>query len=127
MEFPATIDASAKLANSEIAMRACMAVLNARRAYPPLFSDDDKLDGDDLAELFGSAPVPEPAPAPRRQRKRTPSLTKALREAKKAGISVAGATFAADGSVSLSFGEKSNGNDLDQWLAGRHESPTKRR
>jgi hypothetical protein len=60
----------------------------------------------------------------RRQRK--PSLTKALREAKKAGISVTGATFTAD-SVSLSFGEaaKSNGNDLDQWLAGRHENPTK--
>jgi hypothetical protein len=69
----------------------------------------------------------EPAPAPRRQRKRSPSLTKALREAKKAGISVTGATFTAD-SVSLSFGEaaKSNGNDLDQWLAGRHENPTQR-
>jgi hypothetical protein len=69
----------------------------------------------------------EPAVPVRRQRKRSPSLTKALREAKKAGISVTGATFTADGSVSLSFGEavKSNGNDLDQWLAGHHENPTK--
>jgi hypothetical protein len=78
---------------------------------------------DDDEELV-EPPVPVP---PRRQRKRSPSLTKALSEAKRAGISVTGATFTADGSVSLSFGEamKSNGNDLDQWLAGRHENPTK--
>jgi hypothetical protein len=74
------------------------------------------VDDDELVE-------PVPVPAPRRQR--APSLTKALREAKKAGIPVTGATFTAD-SVSLSFGEavKSNGNDLDQWLAGRHENAT---
>jgi len=88
-----------------------------------------------LAPVFNFEPgdddLVEPAPAPRRgapkpHRIRTPSLTKALREAKKAGIPVTGATFTAD-SVSLSFGEaaKSNGNDLDQWLAGRHESPIK--
>jgi hypothetical protein len=75
-------------------------------------------------------PVVEPAPAPRLKphRIRTPSLTKALREAKKAGLSVTGVMFTADGGVSLSFGEavKSNGNDLDQWLAGRHENPTQR-
>jgi hypothetical protein len=77
--------------------------------------------GDDDDELVESAPVPAP------RRTRTPSLSKVLREAKKAGISVAGATFTADGSISLSFGEavKSNGNDLDQWLAGQHENPTK--
>jgi hypothetical protein len=76
--------------------------------------------GDDDDELVESAAVPA-------RRTRTPSLTKVLREAKKAGISVAGATFTADGSISLSFGEavKSNGNDLDQWLAGHHENPTK--
>jgi hypothetical protein len=69
----------------------------------------------------------EPAPQPAPRRPKPPSLTKALREAKKAGIPVTGATFTAD-SVSLSFGEaaKSNGNDLDQWLAGRHENPTQR-
>jgi hypothetical protein len=92
-------------------------------------SRDDLLNySDDLCEVFGRpAPVPEPAPVPRPQRKRTASLSKALREAKKAGIPVTGATFTAD-SVSLSFGEaaKSNGNDLDQWLAGRHENPAKR-
>ena len=69
------------------------------------------------AELVEHVPAaPQPVPVPRRQRK--PSLTKALREAKKAGIPVAGATFTAD-SISLSFGEaaKSNGNDLDRWLA----------
>jgi len=84
----------------------------------PRTGDIDEPDDDDLAE---AAPVPAPS---RRQRK--PSLTKALREAKKAGIPVTGATFTAD-SVSLSFGEavKSNGNDLDQWLAGRHENPIK--
>jgi hypothetical protein len=79
--------------------------------------------GDDDDELVEATP----ASAPRRSKARTPSLTKALREAKKAGIPVTGATFTA-GSVSLSFGEaaKSNGNDLDQWLAGRHENPTQR-
>jgi hypothetical protein len=102
-------------------------IATARRCAAPVPHHFDKLDGDDLAELFGPAPVPEPA-APRRQRKRSPSLTKALREAKKAGIPVTGATFTAD-SVSLSFGEavKSNGSDLDQWLARRHENPTKGR
>jgi hypothetical protein len=77
--------------------------------------------GKDCTRIVDDELVAVPA---RRQRK--PSLTKALREAKKAGISVTGATFTAD-SVSLSFGEaaKSNGNDLDQWLAGRHENPTK--
>ena len=89
-----------------------------------------------LAPVFNFEPgdddLVEPAREPRRgapkpHRIRTPSLTKALREAKKAGIPVTGATLAADGGVSLSFGEavKSNGNDLDQWLAGHHENPTK--
>jgi hypothetical protein len=79
-----------------------------------------------LGPVFNFEPAPQPAPRRRPHRTRPPSLTKALREAKKAGIPVTGATFTAD-SVSLSFGEaaKSNGNDLDQWLAGRHENPTK--
>jgi hypothetical protein len=81
----------------------------------------------------GDDELVEPAPAPRRgapkpHRIRTPSLTKALREAKKAGIPVTGATLAADGGVSLSFGEaaKSNDNALDEWMAGRHENSTQR-
>jgi hypothetical protein len=83
------------------------------RGLAPVFDFEP---GDDADELV------EPAPAPRPKLHR-----KALREAKKAGIPVTGATFTAD-SVSLSFGEaaKSNGNDLDQWLAGRHENPTQR-
>jgi hypothetical protein len=121
MEFPTIVDANTKLANSELIPAHIAAAIAATRAHP-LFSDDDKLNGDDLKELF-PALAPEPAPVPRRQRK--PSLTEALREAKKAGISVTGATYTADGSVSLSFGEKSNGNELDQWLAGRHANTTK--
>jgi hypothetical protein len=67
-----------------------------------------------------------PAPTPRCSKARTPSLTRALREAKKGGISVAGATFTADGSVSLSFGDAvTNGNELDEWMA-RHANATKR-
>ena len=105
---------------------------SATLAKPALVRVDDAL----RAHIAGAIAVrarldaelvkPAPAPVSRRQRKRSPSLTKALREAKKAGIPVTGATFTAD-SVSLSFGEaaKSNGNDLDQWLAGRHENPTK--
>jgi hypothetical protein len=86
-----------------------------------------------LAPVFNFEPgdddLVEPAPrrgAPKPRCIRTPSLTMALREAKKAGIPVTGATFTAD-SVSLSFGEaaKSDGNDLDQWLAGHDENPTK--
>jgi hypothetical protein len=77
-------------------------------------------DDDELVEAVPAPAPPQPASVPRRQRK--PSLlTKALREAKKAGIPVASATLTADGSVSLSFGEtvKDNGNDLDRWLARR--------
>jgi hypothetical protein len=42
--------------------------------------------------------------------------------------SITGATLAADGGVALSFGEaaKSNGNALEEWMAGRHENSTQR-
>jgi hypothetical protein len=61
-----------------------------------------------------------------RKRHRKPNLARALHEAKKAGVNVAGATLTADGSVSLSFGEavKTPGNELDQWITA-HENPTK--
>jgi hypothetical protein len=65
------------------------------------------------------------APVPAR-RKRKRSLTMEQREAKKAGLSVTGATYAVDGSVSFSFGEAvktTNGDALDQWMA-RHANPT---
>jgi hypothetical protein len=123
METNATVDISATPAKCAL-----------RR--PPWFSTltDDELDAALDARInaarCGPAPVRydpgdddddqvEPAPVPsRRQRKRTPSLAKALREAKKAGIPVTGATFTAD-SVSISFGDavKSNGNALDEWMA----------
>jgi hypothetical protein len=63
---------------------------------------------------------------PRRLRK--PTLAGAIREAKKAGVPVAGATFAVDGSISLAFGEatKTNGNgELDEWMAKHHADSTK--
>jgi hypothetical protein len=123
MEFP-SIYSSAKLAKSGL-LAAELAVSEVFRAHPFSTDDDGKLDADGLAELAElwdlPRPVPAPAePAPVTRRQREPSLlTKALREAKKAGMPVANATLTADGSVSLSFGEavKSNGNDLDRWLA----------
>ena len=53
--------------------------------------------GDDDDELVESAPVPAP------RRTRTPLLTKVLREAKKAGISVAGATTAERTAMAAAF------------------------
>jgi hypothetical protein len=41
----------------------------------------------------------------RRRRERRPTLAAALKQASKAGVDVKGATLAADGSVSLTFGE----------------------
>jgi hypothetical protein len=138
MEFP-TIDNSARLAKcaeNEALLARLARKLNQDGIKPYQLPSDEfhayieaTIDaarvpserGKDRTRIVDDELVAVPA---RRQRK--PSLTKALREAKKAGISVTGATFTAD-SVSLSFGEaaKSNGNDLDQWLAGRHENPTK--
>jgi len=48
----------------------------------------------------GDAAKPE-----RRRRERKPTLAGALKQASKAGAKVSGATVAADGSVSLQFGE----------------------
>jgi hypothetical protein len=92
-------------------------IAKARRGPAPVRLET----GDDDDELVEATP----ASAPRRSKARTPSLTKALREAKKAGIPVAGALLTADGSVSLSFGEavKTNGNELDEWM--KHAYPAK--
>ena len=56
-------------------------------------------------------------PRPRRTRERKPSLTRALREAKRAGVNVAAATITDQGVV-LTIGEaaKTNSNELDQWM-----------
>jgi hypothetical protein len=53
-----------------------------------------------------------------RRRKRRPSVRAMIKDAEKAGKKVSGATVAADGSVSLQFGEdvKPNGN-------GAYETP----
>jgi len=54
-------------------------------------------------------------------RARKPTLARALRQAAKAGVNVAGATIE-DGKVSLTFSEAQpeQTNDLDKWMAKRH-------
>jgi hypothetical protein len=52
------------------------------------------------------------ASKPKRQRKAT--LARALREAKKAGVSVQGATVE-DGRVTLTFGEAATGDKINPW------------
>ena len=60
--------------------------------------------------------------AARKRRARKPTLAGALKQASKAGVDVKGATLAADGSVSLQFGEPQTEqtNDLDKWMAKHH-------
>ena len=87
METTTILDASAKLAKRELIERTHTAAFNAvmahHLAFP--FPCGDKLDGDDLAEMWGPVPVPvsQSAPAPRRQRKQ--SLAKICKAARKAG------------------------------------------
>src|SRR5262249_35877875 len=56
------------------------------------------------------------------RRRTRPSLARAIKQARKVGVTVSGATIAADGSVSLTFGEPTPAqqNDLDRWMAKRH-------
>jgi hypothetical protein len=77
-----------------------------------------------------SHPEPEPdevegadtAKPARTRRERRPTLAGALKQASKAGAKVRGATVAADGRVSLQFGESQTEqmNDLDKWMAKRY-------
>jgi hypothetical protein len=57
-----------------------------------------------------------------RKRQRKPTLSRALREAWKAGVDVSGATIE-PGKVALQFGEpragEKHGNELDEWIAKR--------
>src|ERR1700730_17060059 len=105
METPTIIDTGATLAKCELLARLqqhnkfvvptageIAAAIDAARCGPAPTSCDH---GDDDDELV------EPVVPVRRQRTRTPSLTKALREAKKAGIPVTSATFTTDGGISL--------------------------
>lgn len=85
-------------------------------------------DGTKLPPIVGYMAAVEGADTMRSApRQRKPTLASALREAKKVGASIAGATLAADGSVSLTFGEaaKTNGNELDEWMAKHHADSTK--
>ena len=72
-----------------------------------------------------SRPEPEPdevegaateKPA-RKRRARKPTLAGALKQASKAGVDVKGATLAADGSVSLQFGEAEPSEASNPWDA----------
>jgi hypothetical protein len=58
-------------------------------------------------------------PKPKQTRKRKVTLTRALKQADKAGVLVSGATVKPDGSVALELGNKSNGaslnDDLNEW------------
>jgi hypothetical protein len=82
------------------------------------------------AKWRASHPEPEPdevdgadtAKPTRKRRERKPTLAGALKQASKAGAKVRGATVAADGSVSLQFGESQTNqtNDLDKWMAKRY-------
>jgi hypothetical protein len=62
----------------------------------------------------------------KKPRSRKLTLARALREAAKAGVSVAGATIE-DGRVSLTFGEtaKTGGNELDDWMGKHHADSAK--
>jgi hypothetical protein len=76
--------------------------------------DDDKMDGDDLAEMWG--PPPQPVPVPRRQRKH--SLHKIIAAARKAGadhVMVDGVKIAL--SPTAAVPTESNRNAFDQWKA----------
>ena len=80
---------------------------------------------DELA--FALEPPAAPTPEPRSRRQRKPTLASAIREARKAGVPVSGATLTADGSVSLTFGgePKTSRNELDEWMARHHADSTK--
>jgi hypothetical protein len=110
MEFP-TVNDSATLAKREQLARAHAGAFNAVMAhrFPHNF---DRLDGDDLAELYGPAQMPEPA-APRRQRKR--SLTKVCEAARKAGAG----RVVVDGSIviELSPAVAAPESDTNEWDA----------
>ena len=77
------------------------------------------------ASTAGIAPEPEPDDVegaaaekpPRKRRERKPTLAGALKQASKAGAKVRGATMAADGSVSLQFGEAEPSEASNPWDA----------
>lgn len=67
---------------------------------------------------WGLTPASEQKlPRPRRRNPRKLTLAHALREARKAGVNVAGATLEADGKLSLQFGEAAPAEAANPWLA----------
>jgi hypothetical protein len=63
-------------------------------------------------------------------RMRKPNLAAAIRQARKAGVDVSGATIGPDGSVSLTFGQpvKSDGNcDGNPWDEVLTNAPDEKR
>jgi hypothetical protein len=61
------------------------------------------------------------------RRPQKPTLAGALRAARKAGVSVAGATMGVDGSLSLTFGAPTEGNGGNPWdVVIRHDPDQKR-
>jgi hypothetical protein len=63
---------------------------------------------------YNGADAAKPA---RKRRPRKPTLAGALKQASKAGVDVKGATLAADGSVSLQFGEAEPSEASNPWDA----------
>jgi hypothetical protein len=78
-----------------------------------------------LSQWRASHPEPEPdevegadtAKPARKRREHKPTLAGALKQASKAGVDVKGATLAADGSVSLQFGEAEPSEASNPWDA----------
>jgi hypothetical protein len=120
MEFP-SIDASAKLANSELLARLKNNRLPTNIDIPTHRIDVSCGDVDEPDDELVPA-APQPAPVPRRQRKR--SLATVLAAARKAGadrVVVDGVTIALSPAAAV---PESNGNEFDEWMA-RHANPTK--
>ncbi len=87
----------------------------ARYPSPPAFRP--------LSKFWGVQPMPPEdfkAPSrPKPSRQRKPNLAAAIKQAKKAGMSVSGAVLETDGRLSLTFGELTNANSvnsLDTWI-----------
>jgi hypothetical protein len=91
-------------------------------AVEPLLSDHDVQHWQPDYEAWRRWQGANTAKPARRRRERRPTLAGALKQASKAGAKVRGATMAADGSVSLQFGEPQTEqtNDLDKWMAKHH-------
>jgi hypothetical protein len=78
-------------------------------------------------DIGANAPKSGPDAPPKRQRKR--SISHALKEAAKAGASVARVEISDDGKIALVIGEpeanKQQGNEVDEWIA-KHARETER-